>query len=41
MNLGNPLGNTPCFMIMLLCGVFWDGAFNYPAMVLITLSTSD
>ena len=31
-------GDTPCYMIMLLWGVFWDGAFNSLPMVLITLS---
>ena len=30
--------DTPCYMIMLLWGVFWDGAFNSLSMVLITLS---
>ena len=31
-------GHTPSYRIMLLWGVFWDRAFNWLAMVLITLS---
>ena len=30
-------GDTPSYRIMLLWGVFWDGAFKWLAMVLITL----
>ena len=33
--------DTPCHMIMLLWGVFWDGAFNSLAMVPITLNEED
>ena len=37
MTLRKPV-DTPCHMIMLLWGVFWDGAFNSLAMVPITLN---